>query len=148
MSRREYDKCSRTILVGPQPVSCGHAPSISRHEAGESKLRHRTAEIVAYATLVLEKLSCDHSADGVAATVLHPRPAAPVSIEASERVGAARLQLAAQHISVNHPGIIAQERRIFRNRAHDSHPCPDSDAREVRLGNGGVRADHSVDFPL
>ena len=98
MSRCEHYVGSRAVFVGPQPVARGHTPSIPGHEAREAKLRHWSAEIVADPTLVIEERSGDHRADRVAAPVLGSRPAAPVSIEAGERVCAAGLQLAAQHV--------------------------------------------------
>ena len=77
-------------------ASCLRSHTIGRrHEAGEAILRYRSAEIVADASLMLEELSGRHGTDGVAAPILGPRPAAPVSIEAGKRIGAARLQLAA-----------------------------------------------------
>lgn len=95
MSRCEHDVRGGPILVGPQPIACRYAPSIPGHKAEETKLRHRSAEIVTDATLVLEELGCDDRGDCVAAPILGSRPAAPVAIEAGHRVGAARLQLAA-----------------------------------------------------
>ncbi len=95
IGRCEHYECSRAVLVSPEPVDGGHAPSIPGHEAREAVLRHRSAEIVANATLVFEELRGDHRADCVAAPILDSRPAAPVSIEACQRVGAAGLQFAA-----------------------------------------------------
>ena len=141
MCRCEYHVRSRAIFVGPQPVDCGHTPAIPGHEAREAKLRPRSAEIVADSTLVLEELGGDHGADCVAAPILGSRPAAPVSIEASERVGAAGLQLAAQHIEITHPGIIAQERRalrptytVTRSARGRREPLVSSGEDRVRLG--------------
>jgi hypothetical protein len=112
IGRCEHHVGRCAIFVRPQPVLCGHTPPISGHEAREVKLGHWGAEIVADATLMLEELSGGHRADRVAAPVLGPRPTAPISIEAGERVDAARLQLVAQYIAVTHLGIIAQEPRF------------------------------------
>jgi len=112
IGRCEHHVGRCAIFVRPQPVLCGHTPPISGHEAREVKLGHWGAEIVADATLMLEELSGGHRADRVAAPVLGPRPTAPISIEAGERVDAARLQLVAQYIAVTHLGIIAQEPRL------------------------------------
>ena len=105
MSGCEHHVRGSAVFVCQQPVGCGHAPPIAGHEAREAKLRHRSAEIVADATLVLEELSGDHRADRVAAPILGSSPTAPVPVEAGKRVRAAGLQLAAQHISVNHGGV-------------------------------------------
>ena len=51
---------------------------------------------------MLEEFGGHHRADGVAAQVLGAGRAASVPVEAGERVGATRLKLAAEHISVTH----------------------------------------------
>ena len=58
--------------------------------------------------LVLEEFGGDHGTDGVATQVLGTGGAAPVPVEAGERVGAARLQFAAQDVSIGHGCSIPQ----------------------------------------
>ena len=52
------------------------------------------------AALVLEELGGDDGTDGVAAAVLRARRAAPVPVEAGQRVAAALLELATQHVAL------------------------------------------------
>lgn len=104
---RQHDEGGGAVAVGPQPVDRGHAPAIAGNEPGEVVLGDRRGEVVADAALVLEEFGGDHGADGVAAPILGSGRAAPVPVEARQRVGAARLQRAAQHISISHPCSIA-----------------------------------------
>src|SRR5438067_733560 len=90
------------VAVGPQPVGRGHAPAVPGHQPGEGELGDRGAEVVADPALVVEELGGHHGADRVTAPVLRPGVAAAVPVEAGDRVRAARLQLAAQHIPGAH----------------------------------------------
>src|SRR4051812_24734867 len=85
-----------------EPVHRGDAPTVARHEPGEAELRHRCAEVVADAALVVEELGGHDGADGVAAEVFRSGVATAVAVEAGERVGAAGLEVAAQHIAFGH----------------------------------------------
>lgn len=107
MSRGEHDVGSRAVLVGPEPVECSHTPPISGYETRKAKLGHRSSEVVADSPLMREKLGRDNRTDCVASPIFEPGPAAPVPVEAGERVGAAELELAAQHVTIPHPGIIS-----------------------------------------
>ena len=102
MSRREHDVGGDAGLVGTEPIDRGHAPAVAGHQAGEAVLRGGCAEIVADFLLVFQKLSRDHRTDRVASAVVRTGPATPVAIEAGERVGAAALELLAEHIAVGH----------------------------------------------
>ena len=113
VGRGEDDKGRGTIIVRPQPVACRYAPPVSGDEPGKAVLRHGGDQIVADASLVLEKLSSDHGADRVAAQVLVACTATSVSVKAGERVCATRFQLAAEHVAINHGRIIAQEPVAF-----------------------------------
>ena len=108
MGRREHHVGGRAVVVGTQPVRRCHTPSISGHEAREVILGHRSHEIVADVTLVLQEFSGGHGAYRVAAQILGPRAAAPVSIEPGEGIDSAGLQLAAQHVAIAHLAIITQ----------------------------------------
>jgi hypothetical protein len=57
-------------------------------------------QIVADPSLMLEELGGDHRADGVAAEVLRPGGAAPVTVEAGDRVGAARFEFSPQYVAL------------------------------------------------
>ena len=98
----QHHRRRAAVLVGPQPVDRGDAPAVARHEPREVVLRHRRAEVVADRALVLEELGRDDGADRVAAEVLGTGGAAAVPVEAGHRVGAARLELAAEHVAVRH----------------------------------------------
>ena len=71
-------------------------------------------EVVADAALVLEELGRDDDADGVAAPVLRARRAVAVAVEAGHRVGAAGLELAAEHVAFprcHDPNLVAPAAR-------------------------------------
>ena len=91
--RRQHHVRSGAIVMSPQPVRRCHAPAVAGHQAGEVELGHRGAQVVADTALVLQELRGDDRADRVAAEVLRPGGAAPVPVEAGDRVAAARLQL-------------------------------------------------------
>src|ERR1700722_508186 len=93
-------------MVSAQPVRRGHAPPVSRYQAGKAVLRHWRAQVVADAPLVLEELARHHGADGVTAAVLWSRVTAAVPVEASEGVSSTWLKLAAEHVPVTHPASI------------------------------------------
>src|SRR6201986_1612766 len=95
---REHDWRREAALVGAQPVRRRDAPAVSRHETREAVLRHRRAQVVADAPLVLEELARHHRADGVAAPVLWAGVAAAVPVEAGKRVSSTWVKLAAQPI--------------------------------------------------
>jgi hypothetical protein len=99
---RQDDVGGRTVLVGAQPVRCRNAPPGARDQAGEPVLGPRRAEVVTDLTLVLEELRGHHRADRVTSTVLRARGAAPVPIEAGERVGPAELELCAEDVASGH----------------------------------------------
>ena len=98
----------RALLVSPQPVHRGHAPTVAGHESREVVSRHRRGEVVADASLVLEKLRRHHCADRVAAAVLGARAAAPVPVEPGDGVDTAGVKLSTQHIAIGHPTSIAE----------------------------------------
>src|SRR3954452_15035165 len=97
--RGEDDVGRRAVAVGSQPVDRGHAPAVARLEAGEAVRGHGRAQVVADLALVLQELRRDDRAEGVAAAVVGPRAAAAVAVEARERVGSARLELAAEDVA-------------------------------------------------
>src|SRR5262249_25034214 len=66
------------------------------------EFRHRSSEVVTDAALVGEELGGHYGADRVAADVLRSRPAGAISVEPGHRVGAAWLQLTAEHIAIAH----------------------------------------------
>jgi hypothetical protein len=98
----QHDVRGRPVTVGPQPVRGGHAPPVAGDQAGESVLRRRRGQVVADAALVRQELDRHHGADRVAARVLGAGCAAAVPVEASDRVAATGLQLAAEHITIHH----------------------------------------------
>src|ERR1039457_2998938 len=115
MGRRQHYVRGGAVAVSAQPVRRGHAPAFPWHEPGEPELRPRRAESVADTALMLEELSGHHRADRVAALILGPGVAAPISIEPGDRIGTTRLQLTTQHIALDHPSSIAH--RLLRRAA-------------------------------
>ena len=99
---RHHDVRGRAGLLRPQPVQRGHAPAVAGHQAGERELGPRRLQVVADRALVLEELRRDDRADRVAAEVLRPGRAAAVAVEAGQRIVAAGLQRAAEHVAVGH----------------------------------------------
>lgn len=95
------------VLVGPQPVGCGHAPTITGYQTREAVLRDRRAEVIADPLLMLEELLGHHRTDGVASSVLRTGAAAPVAIKAGDWVSAAALNPASKHVAVDHRPSIA-----------------------------------------
>ena len=81
-----------SVVVGEQPIRRSHTPAIPRYQAGKTVPRHGRREVVANAALMLEEFGGYHSTDGVAAVVLGPTGAAPVSIKAGEGVRATGLE--------------------------------------------------------
>ena len=98
----EHDVGRGTVVVGSQPVDGGHAPAVAGHQSGESVLRSRGAEVVADAPLVLEERLGHDRADRVAAPIFGAGVAAAVAIEPGERVVAAGLEFAAEHVPLAH----------------------------------------------
>ena len=94
----EEDRRGGAVLVGLEPSAGDDAPPVAGRQAGEAPLRTGRHEVVADAALVLEELGRDDDADGVAAPVLGPGRAVAVAVEAGQRVGAAGLELAAEHV--------------------------------------------------
>ena len=114
MCRSQDNVGSDAIAVGPQPVRRRHAPPVAWHEARKLVLRHRSAQIVADATLMIKEFSGDHRAYCVATQVLGPGTAAPVPVEAGDRVSATGLKLTAKHVAIDHPSSIAPRACITR----------------------------------
>ncbi len=63
---------------------------------------------------MLEKLSSDHRADGVASVVFGSGLATPVAIEPRHGVGTAKLQFSSYDISIDHGSSIAEKLVISR----------------------------------
>jgi hypothetical protein len=81
----------RPITMRTQPVGGGYTPTIAGYQTGKTVLGHRRREIVTNASLMFEKVSRDDGADCVTPIIFRPRRAAPVTVEAGDGVGAARL---------------------------------------------------------
>ena len=107
MGGRQHHVGGRAILVRPQPVHRGHAPTVTGREPGEVVLRHRGDQVVADTTLVLEERGRDHRADRVAPPVLRTGTTAPVTVKAGEGGDATLLKLATKHITIGHHTSIA-----------------------------------------
>ena len=87
MGRCKDDVSCGAVLVGLQPVGCGHTPPITRREPRKSILRHRRSQVVTDLPLVLEELGGDDRADRVATEVLGTGVAASIPKETGHRVG-------------------------------------------------------------
>lgn len=95
----------RAVFMRTQPVHCGYAPAVAGLESGKAVQRHRGDEVVADRALMLEEIVCHDRTDGVAPAILRIRSAATVAKEACDRIGAARLQLTTEHVTIAHAGV-------------------------------------------
>ncbi len=133
MSGGQDDMGGRAIVMSSQPVSCRHAPAVSRHQPRELELRNRRRQVVADAALVLKELSGHHGADRVASPVFWPGVTASITVEAGDRIGATWLQLTTDHIAITHVGSIRASRRT-RQACARVHPAPPSGTRRSWRG--------------
>ena len=62
---------------------------------------------------MLQELNGHHGADGVASQVFCTGGTATVPVEAGDRIGAARLELASKDISIDHGSSIAQRTAVI-----------------------------------
>ncbi len=67
---RQYHRRSHSVPVSSQPVRSRYTPPVAGHEARELVVRHRGAEIIADAPLMIQELARDNGTDRVAAEVL------------------------------------------------------------------------------
>jgi len=95
MGRGKHNGSRHPIEMRPQPIRRGNTPPVARNETGESILGHRSGQVVADLTLVVEKFFGDDRADRVTSDVFRACGAIAVPVEAGERVGAAWVQIAA-----------------------------------------------------
>ena len=100
--RRQYDIARLPIPVGAEPVHGRHTPAIARDEPGEAVLGHRSDEVVAYPALVLEELGRNDRTNCMRAKVFRPAGAAAVTVEAGQRLEAARLEFASEDVTLLH----------------------------------------------
>ena len=121
MGGGKHNRRGAAVVVGSQPVDGGDAPAVSRHEAGETVLRHRLREVVADGALVLQELGGHDGADGVQSDVLGTRRAAAVTVEAGERIVAARFKRATQRVAICHRFSMNRHRRSIA----EVHPADD-----------------------
>ena len=132
VGRGEHDRRRDPLGVGARPVGGRDAPAVAGDQAREAVRRHRRRQVVADGALVLEELGGDDRADGVAAQVLRAGAAAPVAVEAGHRVGAARLELAAEDVAFAHAP-------AWPNRALAATGSPE-DSRSRRPGRCHARS--------
>jgi hypothetical protein len=79
----EDDRASSAGLLNLEPARGTDTPAVSRLKAGEAKLRHRSAEIIAEGFGGFEEGSVDDAADGVDAVVVGAGFATAGTVEAS-----------------------------------------------------------------
>jgi hypothetical protein len=104
----EDDESGDALFVRAQPGVGRHAPAVPGLEAGKVVLGRRRAQVIPDAPLILEKFSGHDGADRVTPQVTGAGTAAAVAVEAGERVGAARLERAAEHIALHRESIVAR----------------------------------------
>ncbi len=103
----QHDWRRNAVVIGSRPVRGGDTPAVARHESGEAVLRVRCREVVTDAALMVEKLSCDNSADGVAPEIVWGGAAAAIAEEPGQRVCATRFQLVTENVALCHLPSIA-----------------------------------------
>src|SRR5664279_4165685 len=96
--------------MGTEPVGGRDTPPVARHQSREPVVRNRRGQVVADGPLVLKKLGGDDSADRVAPMVLRSCRATPVTEEAGDGVGAARLQFPPDDVSLDHGPLSLMDR--------------------------------------
>ncbi len=134
VGRGQHHGCRYAGMVGLQPVGRRHTPTVPRRQSGEPVLGHRSAEVIADASLVLEELPGDHGTHRVAAQVLGPGMARAVAIEAGQRVTTTGLELAPEHIPVCHS---LEYRLLADNNANEhleNHPRDTRTMASHRVG--------------
>ena len=97
---------STTKAATPCPCARSQAWVVTHQRSpgvrpGNSVLGDRSAQVVADALLELEELGRDHRADRVGPEITGAGAAAAVAVEAGERVGAAGLRGATEHVSLH-----------------------------------------------
>src|SRR4051794_6813461 len=114
MGGRQDDRRRYGVVVGAGPVHCRDAPAVTGYQSREAVLRPWSGQVVADAALVVEELAGDHRADRVATWVLRAGTARAVAKEPGDRVDAARLQIATEHVALCHRPIMPGGRPLFR----------------------------------
>jgi hypothetical protein len=138
----QHHRGGATILVSPKPIQGGDAPAVAGQQPGKPILGNRRQQVITDGALVLEKLGGHHRTDRVTADVLGPAGATTVAVVTGEGLGAARLQLAAEHVAIGHLVSIAPPGQKFEE-ASPSAPgkfCSDRDryrAQAIALGFEG-----------
>lgn len=97
----EHDVGCRTVDMGLEPAGRRHAPPIAGYKPRESILRHWCDQVVAGASLVLEKFGGDDRADRMTPKVLGAGVAAAITKEAGNRVRAAGGERTAEDVDVS-----------------------------------------------
>lgn len=100
--RCQNDRGCDTLMVCSQPVASGHAPPISRLQAGEAVDRHRRGQIVADTSLMFEKLSGHERTDRVASKILWAARTRTISIKPRNGIHTARLKRTPKNILLTH----------------------------------------------
>ncbi len=106
VSRREDHWRRNAIEVGSQPVAGGDTPPIPGSQARESELRHRSSEVVADRSLVLEELGGHHRADRVTPAITRIGAAGPVAKPSGDRIGSTRFEVASEDVAIGHTSSI------------------------------------------
>src|ERR1700733_15535476 len=98
MRRGEPDARRVPGVESVLPACRAEAPAIARPQPLEAELRNRCRQIVARRLRKREKFGVDPRAHGMHADILRPGVAAPVAIEAGQRLGAAFAERLAEDI--------------------------------------------------
>lgn len=93
--RGQHDRSRHSVVVSSQPVGSGHTPSVTGLEAGKAILGHRRGQVVADATLMVEKLLRHDRADRMTAPIFRSCLTRTIPVEAGERISATGLEVAA-----------------------------------------------------
>jgi hypothetical protein len=94
----EDDGTGGSSLLDLEPAGCADTPAVAGFEAGKTKLRHRSAEIVAESLGGFEKRSVDDAADGVDAVIVRTGLATTGAVEAGHRLATADVEGLAEDV--------------------------------------------------
>jgi hypothetical protein len=94
----ENDGAGGSSLLDLEPAGRADAPAVAGFEAGKTKLRHRSAEVVAESLGGFEKRNVDYAADGVDAVIVGAGLAATGAVEAGHGLAAADVEGLAEDV--------------------------------------------------
>ncbi len=107
VGRCQHHRRGDPVVGSPQPVASRDTPSVPGLKSGKHVEGSRCYQIVADAPLVLEELSGDDRADGMAAEVGVVGVARPIPHPACQGIAATGFEFAAENVASSHAVVMA-----------------------------------------